>query len=146
MAQAQQAVLRSITVHVLADDSNGAPALVKHRVSVTDEGYNTGAHYDEAIRLAEGDGYSECKAFDENDPAGRLLALLAAGALVAADAARTPKEGEPCSDAAHGVQRWYDQEHVEGRLFRLVDEARTALGVKNGDEAERLLAELSGER
>ncbi len=108
-------------------------------VVTTQDAYDNGEHYDEAMQRASDSGYTDCVAFDENDPAGRLMARLRAGTAVAVDAARTPKEGEHCADAPDNTQRWYDQEHVEGRLFGLVDAARRALGVTTPAEADALV-------
>lgn len=121
-------LLQATTVFVLADDANGAPTILRSRVDVTRHEYAQGVHYDRACAQAAADGYANCRAFDENDPAGKTLQVAAAERAVLEDLAATPMEGEPCDSAKDGRQSWVDQAHVYGRLCDLIRAGRQALG------------------
>lgn len=58
----------TIQVVVACRDASGAPTFYPCLVVVSDQGYEEGKHYDEAIEEAEAAGYEDCcLAYDEND-------------------------------------------------------------------------------
>ena len=80
-------------VWVLATNASGEPEFLSLRPEATDEQVDEGAHYDLAIAQAEDMGYEQPMiAFDETDPAGRLLAQA-----MGADAPR--EQGDVPGDA-----------------------------------------------
>lgn len=57
-------------------NSNGEPDLFFCIVECTEEQYNAGLHYDQAITLCEHEGYEAYLAYDENDSAGQRMTTL----------------------------------------------------------------------
>lgn len=62
-----------IQVGVMSEDANGAPDVTFHTIECSQEQYDNGDHYDMAKDLAEEDGYEPKIAFDERDPAWRVI-------------------------------------------------------------------------
>jgi len=63
-----------IKVAILCSNANGSPEFVWRTVTVYQEQYDAGAHYDRAMAMAEANGYkTPMVAFDENDDAARQL-------------------------------------------------------------------------
>jgi hypothetical protein len=70
-----------IRVWVLAADGQGQPSLMDRHVDVSENEYSEGRHYELAIGLVKAAGYdtASAQAFDEKDPAGRLMDRLERG-------------------------------------------------------------------
>ncbi|MOA24876.1 hypothetical protein D3C78_1455740 [compost metagenome] len=70
--------MKKVRVAVLCRESGGVPAIFYTQLTVSEEQYNEGFHYELAIELAIEEGYEgEMQAFDEFDTAGRQLHELA---------------------------------------------------------------------
>lgn len=69
---------RTVRVWVLCNDSGGGPSLLSFDIELSRSRYDEGDHYELAAEKAEKLGYSDCRCFDQHDPAGlHMLALEA---------------------------------------------------------------------
>lgn len=132
---------REVLVFVLANNANGECELVNYRMTVSQADYESGNHYLTAVHLSREQGFENACAFDQFDPAGRLLAGLMKTKATLLDIALTPKEGEPCDSAKGGRQAWVDADHVYGKLTSIIDSARANLGAKTIGQAEEMKQE-----
>lgn len=65
--------MKNITVFVLAENSWGEPELLAYDLSVSQEQYDNGEHYDMADAKAKESGYAVKGTFDQFDMAGKQL-------------------------------------------------------------------------
>lgn len=65
--------MKKVTVFVLAENSMGVPELLAYDFTVPKAKYDAGEHYDDAVGIAEADGYISIGVFDQFDMAGQQL-------------------------------------------------------------------------
>jgi hypothetical protein len=70
---------KSVKVAVVCRNASGEPDIVIYEIVCTASAYSDGDHYETAKSKAEEDGYEASIAFDEFDPAWRMLSLKAQG-------------------------------------------------------------------
>lgn len=66
---------KTINTFVLTQNSEGAPEIVCVAVSCTHSQYDEGEHYDMALQAVNEGAFAALEAFDEFDPAGRVIEM-----------------------------------------------------------------------
>lgn len=119
----------TVSVWVLANNAGGEPELLNFKIRVTDDEFSNGDHYDLAVARAKADGYAtdRTKAFDESDPAGRLMQRMA-------DMQATAKQEQPAGLTA--------EEDPDAKVWEVpltVDMTLSAtIQVRAGDRSEAI--------
>lgn len=63
-----------IHVGVMGSNAGGEPDVIRFEIECTQDQYDDGAHYEMAKQLASDQGFEPAMAFDERDPAWRVMA------------------------------------------------------------------------
>lgn len=66
---------KTVNTFVLTQNSEGAPEIIVVEVACSQSQYDEGEHYDLALEAADEEGFEALEAFDEFDPAGRVVDL-----------------------------------------------------------------------
>lgn len=69
---------KMVRVWVLCSDENSAPSLLSFDIDCSRSRHEQGDPYELATEKAVKQGYTNCHAFDQNDPAGRHMLMLEA--------------------------------------------------------------------